>query len=209
MSSSLYDKALVAKLKNWTEKTQINVYGPQDTRRLFEVIGDTTHDENIKLPIIALRREGYTITNINKRVATYDGMTLDADYNSSTQLNMVPIMLNYQLDVYTKFFEEADLIMRDLIFNFINNPTFRVVIPYNEVNYEHNFNVRISSDIVDNSDIPERLFPGQFTRLSIAINIDDAYLWDARIRGNVHILADNVGIDIVSSDDDIITEYVD
>lgn len=208
MSSSLYDKALIAKLKNWTQKTQINVYGPQETKRLFEVMGDESGDKNIKLPILCLRREGYTVTNFNKRVATYDGMTLSANEEKSLQLNMVPIMLSYQLDVYTKFFEDADIIMRDLIFNFINNPTGTVVIPYNDVDYTHNFTIRISSDISDNSDIPERAFAGQFTRLSIAINIDDAYLWDARVRSNVYIYSDNVGIDIVSSDTDVITEYV-
>ena len=32
--------------------------------------------------------------------------------------------------------------------------------------------------------IPERLIEGQFTRLTLSINIDDAYLFDYRIKDN-------------------------
>ena len=40
----------------------------------------------------------------------------------------------------------------------------------------------MSSDISDNSDIPERLISGQFTRYTIQLEIDDAYLFDIRYR---------------------------
>ena len=72
------------------------------------------------------------------------------------------------------------------------HPTLQVIIPYNNVNLEHNANIRIASDVEDNSDIPERFVPGQFTRFSININIDDAYLWDARERDNLTISIDLV-----------------
>ena len=57
MSVYLYDESLVKKLKGWTENTQVNVYSPDDTRRLFEVIADNTNDKPIQLPIICLRRK--------------------------------------------------------------------------------------------------------------------------------------------------------
>ena len=41
----------------------------------------------------------------------------------------------------------------------------------------------------DNSDIPERLFPGQFSRMTINFTLNDAYLWDIRKRDNFEIEA--------------------
>ena len=59
MSIYLYDEALIRKLQNWTANTQINIYGPEQTSRMFEVIGDKTNDTPIKLPIIAIRRTAH------------------------------------------------------------------------------------------------------------------------------------------------------
>ena len=69
---NLYDEALLAKLNRWTEKTELHVYGPEETRRMLEVIADNTNDKPIKLPIVCLRRKGgYTILNINKKPYYY------------------------------------------------------------------------------------------------------------------------------------------
>ena len=50
--------------------------------------------------------------------------------------------------------------------------------------------MRIISNVDDNSDVPERLIPGQFTRLTFGLTVDDAYLFDIRIRDNYLIDAD-------------------
>lgn len=204
MSVALYDKMLVEKLRKWTKKTQINVYGPSETRRLFEVIEDKTNDEPIKLPIICLTRPGgYTIENPNKKPMTYDGLTLFSDENSSLQLNAIPIIINYQLDVYTRFLEEADAYVRDIIFNIINHSTFEVNIPYNDTNIIHKANIRVSNEVEDNSNVPERLIPGQFTRLTLNVTLDDAYIWDSRVRSNVYISAE--GLLVKNNNDDEFT----
>ena len=112
-------------------------------------------------------------------------MTKDATIEKSLQLNAIPINIPYQLDVYTRYFEEADSYMRDLVFNIINHPTFELEIYDNDITYiSHNANIRLVSDVENNSDIAERLIPGQFTRLTISLSLDDAYLWDPRVRNN-------------------------
>lgn len=185
MATKLYDDQLVAKLKEWSQKTKIQVYGPSETRRLFEVIADSTDDKPITLPIICLSRVGgYEILNMNKRPLTYDGLTKDATIARSLQLNAIPINIPYQLDVYARYYDEADNYMRDIVFNIINHPTFEITIPYNDARIVHNANIRLASNVENNSDIPERLIPGQFSRLTIDISLDDAYLWDARVRNN-------------------------
>jgi hypothetical protein len=185
----LYDEALIHKLKNWTVNTQVNIYGPEQTSRMFEVIGDKTEDSHIQLPLIAIRRNPTVdVLNPNKKPLTYDGLMLpelSPTEQKMMKLSAIPINISYQIDVYCRYMKEADVLMRSLVFNIINHPTLEVLIPYNNINLEHNANIRLASGIEDNSDIPERFVPGQFTRLSANVVIDDAYLWDARERDNL------------------------
>lgn len=188
MSTYLYDNALIDKIKGWTSSSDITIYAPDDTKRLFEVISDTNNDRSVKLPLIAIsRKKGYQITNTNSRPLSYDGLTLDASIEKSIQLNAIPIQLSYQLDIYTRYFKEADEYARNLIFNFINFPVLSVIIPYNDSKILHKSVVEIATDVDDNSDIPERFVHGEFTRLTLNLNVPDAYLWDVRLRDNCYI----------------------
>lgn len=190
---NLYDEALLAKFEKWTSKTDIHIYGNEESRKLFEVIADTTNDKPITLPLIALRRRGgYTILNINKRPLTYDGFVIDGNETQAMVLNAIPISIQYQLDIYTRYLKEADAYCRDFIFNIINHPNVQITVPYNNANFVHNSTIRLSADVEDNSSIPERLVTGQFTRMSLLIDIDDAYLWDTKIRKNVSLNIDGV-----------------
>lgn len=183
MSVGLYDKAFIDKLLNWTKDTNIHIMGPEDTKRLFQTIADTTNDKPIQLPLIALRRiGGFTVLDTGKRPLSFDGATLDANHNIASQLNAIPISVSYQIDVYTRYFNEADEYARNIVFNIINYPKLDIVIPYNNENYIHHSNIRLQGEVEDNSDIAERLVPGQFTRMTIKIDVDDAYLFDVRYR---------------------------
>lgn len=190
MGAYLYDEALVAKVKNWTENTDIHLYGPNEYRRLIEVIADETKDKPIELPILSISREdGYEILNPQKQPLTYDGLTLSAHKEKSLILNAIPISLKYKIDVLTRYEKEADAYMRNLIFNIINFPTLPITIPYNSDSAKdivHNSFIRIVTDVANTSD-QGRLSIGQFTRLTIGISIDDAYLWDTRVRDNISI----------------------
>lgn len=203
----IYDEALIDKLKAWTENTSITILGPEETRRTFEIIGDETNDKSIKLPLVCLRRKGgYQITNINKKPLTYDGMLHEADFSNAVSANAIPISIQYQLDIYTRTMKEADVYARDFIFNLINHPTVKYIVPFNGFDKEFNATVRIDEEVADNSDIPERFFPGQMTRLSLNLNIDDAYLWSIPIRPILEMgLA---GLEIHSSEKDITTEEI-
>lgn len=183
MSVGLYDNAFLAKLQAWTKDTAVTVVSPSDSRRLFEVIADNSDDKPLKLPIISLKRPGgFTILNTGKRPLSFDGVTLDANYERASQLNGIPISIPYQIDVYTRYQNEADEYIRNLVFNIINYPKLDIVIPYNNENYIHHSNIRLAGEVDDNSDIPERLISGQFVRMSMRIDIDDAYLFDVRYR---------------------------
>ena len=188
MSTYLYDDAFVKKLKLWTEKTDVSVISPEETQRFLEMLSDKSGDKPIKLPIVALKRKGmYTVTNPSKKPLTFDGLMLKANVEKSTQLNAIPITLAYQIDIYTRYFKEADEYSRNLIFNIVNYPKLNIELPYEGMHIDHDANIRLSPDVENTSDIPERLSFGQFTRVSIGVDIDDAYLFDVRVHSNYSI----------------------
>lgn len=188
MGVRFYDEALLNKLKNWAAGQTVTITGVNETRRLFEIISDTNNDRSIKLPIIALSRPGgYTILNKNQRPLAHAGSTFAINQLRGAKVNAIPIAITYQLDIYTRYLEEADEYARNFVFNIINYPKLNIELPYENLGITHDANIRITSDVDDNSDIPERLIPGQFTRLTLGINIDDAYLFDVRIKDNMTI----------------------
>lgn len=193
MSVGLYDKAIIDKLSSWTKNTSVTLVGPNDVKRLFEMTADKSQDKPIQLPMLVLsRRGGYTILDKTKRVLSFDGAGIAIGPSRKCQLNAIPISIPYQLDIYTRYFSEADEFSRNLVFNIINYPKLDIVIPYEGVNYHQDANIRMDEGIEDNSDIPERLIAGQFTRNTIMLYVDDAYLFDIRYRDLLRIVPTTV-----------------
>ena len=167
------------------------MYGVDDTERLFEIVLDDAKDKPIELPILCLRRLGaFTVQNISKKPMAFDGVTLDASENISKTLNAIPIDINYQLDIYTRYRLEAEEYARNLVFNIINYPKVDVIIPYMGYDYIHSSSIVLSPQVDNNSDIPERLSFGQFTRYTINFSIQNAYLWDIQERPNYSMVTD-------------------
>lgn len=189
MSVSLYDEALVEKIKTWTGESNITVLRPDETSRLFKQIVDTNNDSTIKLPIIAISRDrDVTLLDTHKQAKTFIGAKLASNQTNTITMNVVPISISYQIDVYTSTIKEADMYLREFVFNFINYPKLQVVIPYNGYNYEHFSTLYLNDSISDNSDISERHFPDEFTRFTYKITVDDAYLFSIPINNNVQAI---------------------
>ena len=177
MSAYLYDEALVKKFKNWTSSSKTQIYGPEETRRLYEIIADETTDSKIKLPFISISRNlGYDIIDngTTRRPLSYDGIDriYHPDTNSMTIMNAIPIVLTYQVDIYTRYAEEADILMRNLIFNIVNFPAMSIDVP--GADQSHTARISIANTTIsDNSNKAERFI--------------DAYLWDVRQHRNAEI----------------------
>lgn len=188
MGLYLYDEALTNKIKKWTSNASVRIYSPNDTYQLFSTISDSNNDSPLQLPLISISRPGgYTILNMQKRPLTFDGMRLDSVPQRSMQLNAIPISIEYQFDIYCRYLKEADEYARNLIFNIINYPKLTINIPYENYDLAHNSTIRLSSSVEDNSDISERIITGQFSRLTLGVMIDDAYLFDIHARDNKYI----------------------
>lgn len=188
MALRLYDTALLNKIKGWVKDPNMTITGPDETGRLFSYVADVTDDKSIKLPLISLRRgRDIELHSTNKKPLTFDGATTSANKQKSIQLNAIPITIPYQLDIYTRYFAECDEYIRNFTFNLINFPQLTIVIPYNNINLDYEATITMGSTISDNSDIPERLMPGQFTRFTINLEITNAYLFSVPVRDNVFI----------------------
>jgi len=196
MGVRFYDEALAKKIENWIKDKSVKVLKPEETTRLFKMKADEAKDKPIKLPLIALsRKTRMSILNTNKRPMSYDGMKIKAydkdgkfvPMKSMQKLNAIPMSLDYQLDIYTSEMAEADEYMRNFIFNFVNYPNVIIEIPYNDCKLLHESTVYCHEEAEDNSDIPQRLVPGQFTRYTLNLTIDNAYLFSAPIKENIII----------------------
>lgn len=188
MSATLYDKAFLTKLQKWVRDPNIKITGPNETKRLFAYNADINNDKPLELPLITLRRDPtIQLLNVSKKPTTFDGYRDIAETGMDgidrvNQINMVPIQINYQIDIYTRYEEEAEEYLRDFVFNLINYPKLEIEIPYNNSKRTAVCNLRLNPELQDNSDIPERLVPGQFTRKTIHVYIDDAHYYNYRTK---------------------------
>lgn len=183
MAVRFYDEALVKKIQGRINDPNLQVLKPQETARMFQVKADMENDKPVKLPFIALSRE--SSIQINKQTKTQlssNGLVVDSNGTTSANLNAIPITIKYQLDIYTRHFDEADDYLRNFIFNFINYPKLTVEIPYNGAKRTHNATIILDATVNDNSDIEQRLVSGEFTRWTLNLTIPDAYLFSVPIK---------------------------
>lgn len=210
MGVRFYDQALLDKLRSWVKDPNATILGPGDINRTFQIIADKTNDKPITFPLIILSRDGtVNLNNNSMRPLTYDGYKLigSSDDSKRVQLNGVPITLNYQIDIVTKYYAEADEYVRNFVFNLINYPNVQINIPYNDLNFIHKSSIVLDPAIVDNSDNPQRLFQGQLSDWSIKFSIDNAYLFSVPFN-RTWTIKSPIELSVKQNDIQYVTEYI-
>ena len=66
----------------------------------------------------------------------------------------------------------------------------KINIPYHDATIEHIANIRVLDTVSDTSSISERLFPGQFTKWIIQLEIQDAFLFSIKYKRNWKLYID-------------------
>ena len=190
MAVRYYDDVLAAKLKRWNPTTNLRILKPNEVKRLFALSAEDSGDKPVTLPCIALSRNNDIELVMNfKTPKSYAGLKLSQTESETALLNAIPIRLQYQLDIYTKTAEEGDEYLRQYLFKLINNPVIKIVVPYNGFEVEQIANIRVLNTVSDTSEISERLFPGQFNRWTIQLEIQDAFLYDIPYKRNWKLYA--------------------
>ena len=185
MAIRYYDDVLAAKLKRWNPASDLRILKPNEVKRLFALSAEDSQDKPLTLPCIALSRSNdLEIETSIKTPKSYAGLKLRQTESETLLLNAIPVKPVYQLDIYTKTAEEGDEYLRQYLFKLINNPVIKIVVPYNGVEIEQIANIRVLNTVSDTSEISERLFPGQFNRWTLQLEIQDAFLYDVPYRKN-------------------------
>ena len=188
MAISYYDDAVTAKIKGWlADNSTLRVLNPDEVKRVVELHAEDSGDAPLKLPLLTIsRNKDIEITNAIKQNKSFDGLIIQKDKTSATtvHMNVIPVKTLYQLDIYTKKQLEADEYVRQFLFKLINNPQIIVEIPYNNYVIKHTANLRVLNNVSDTSDIPTHLFPGQFYRWTIQLELQDGFLFSIPYKKN-------------------------
>lgn len=178
MSFTLYDRAVTEKIKKWILDSSMVVLSPDETRRLFTWKATTDGDKPLTLPLISINRNrDVSIKTTSKQMLSHRGKIFNSEKGVSDHLNAIPMTLSYVINIYTRYLEEADEYVRNFVFQLINYPKIEIQIPYNNSQLTYTSYLTLQPEISDNSDIPERLIAGQFSRMTLAITLNDAYLF--------------------------------
>ena len=191
MGIRFYDDAVAAKINSWLPKSggrKIQVLKPDETKKLFMIEADEQNDKPLTLPLIAISRNT-TVDILRPTMApmSFDGIMIESDGKKTLQLNGIPISISYQLDIYTRRFDEGDELLREFIFKLVNNPQIVIELPYNGKKLQQVATIKLHSQAEDTSAISERLFSGQFTRWTLGFDVDGAYLYSLPYVDNVSI----------------------
>ena len=199
MAISYYDEAITQKIKGWlADSSKLRVLSPDESNRLIQLQAEDSNDDPLKLPLIAIsRNKDIEIESAIKQNKSFDGLIIGKSAVGTTvHLNVIPVKTTYQIDIYTKKRIEADEYVRQYLFKLINNPQIIIEIPYSNYIVKHTANLRVLNTISDTSDIPNHIFPGQFYKWTIQLELHDGFLFSIPQKQNWRI----IGVEVSAVD---------
>lgn len=203
MAISYYDDAIIEKIKKWVpDNNKLRVLDADDTKRLFELKADDTNDAPVQLPFVTLsRNKDLEILSSIKQLRSFNSRKLISPNErqlavpeKTVVFNAIPVKTTYQLNIYTKTKYEGEEYLRNFLFKIINNPTIVVDIPYNNIGISHTANLRVLDTVSDTSDIAQRIFPGQFYRWTIQLELQDGFLFNLPYKTNSYISSADIDL---------------
>lgn len=202
MAISYYDEAITQKIKGWlADSSKVRVLSPDESNRLIQLNAEDSGDQPLTLPLIAIsRNKDIEIESAIKQNKSFDGLIINNKNagSSTVHLNVIPVKTTYQIDIYTKKRIEADEYIRQYLFKLINNPQIIIDIPYNSNNINcavrHTANLRVLNTVSDTSDIATHIFPGQFYKWTIQLELQDGFLFSIPQKRNWKIIGCDVAL---------------
>lgn len=176
MSIYLYEKSLVGKIREITGDSRIHVIDPDKS---ISFISQLSQDK-ANFPAIILSRGPVRLQEYKNQVVALKGQTarIDDD-NLVVKAQLLPVHVEWNIDVYAVDRFTCDEIVRELVFYFTTHPCFEVEVPYH-LGISQNFDVFLMDDIVDNSDLIEFDNRGEYFRETLTIYTDNAHFFSSR-----------------------------
>lgn len=184
MSVKSYDDAIINNFRQVFNDETISILPVENAIRFSAQL----QKDDVTFPMISTTRLGYSIRNSDvnfnaKMIGSFKGRN---GLNDNMFAQVIPIRIEYQLDVFTVERAVGDEIVRELIFYFMQHPTLKAHFDYG-LNIDHNFNLFLNDDIVDNSDTVEHVNSGVMFRNTLTFYTDDAVLFRGKkqIQGDI------------------------
>lgn len=186
MSVKCYDDAIIARFRSLFNDDTIHILPVENAIRFT---GQLKKD-NVRFPMISTTRLGYSIvgSNVNFNAKRIGSFTKRDGEDNNVFAQTIPIRIEYQLDVFTVDQESCDNIIRELIFFFYQHPTLLAHFEYG-LDIDHNFNLFLNDDVVDNSDTVEHINNGVMFRNTLTFYTDDARLFRSKKQKQGEVVA--------------------
>lgn len=184
MSVKAYDDAIINKFRSIFIDNTIYILPVENAIRFSAQL----NKDDVRFPMISTTRLGYSIRSqdVNFSAKMYGSFVTRDGQNNNIFAQTIPIRIEYQMDVFTVDRQSCDEIVRELIFFFAQHPTLQAHFDYG-LNIDHNFNIYLNDEIVDNSDTVEHVNNGVMFRNTLTFYTDDARLYRSKkqIQGEV------------------------
>lgn len=175
MSVYLYDEVLVKRLREVVGDSRIHIIDPS----LAITFLSQFDKDRVKFPAIVLSRKSVSLLDYRNQVVALKGQTAKIDQdNLVVKAKLIPMRIEWSLNVYTVDRYSCDEIIRELVFYFTSNPRFEVEVPY-QLDIKQNFDVFLSSEIEDNSDLVEFPNRGEYFRETLSLYTENAYMFSS------------------------------
>lgn len=176
MSVYLYEKSLIKVIREVTGDSRIHVIGPDNALSFISRLSK----DKFQLPAVILSRGSVRLQEYKNQVVALKGQTArieDEGYVVKAQL--LPVHVDWKVDVYSPDRFTCDEIVRELVFYFVTHPRFVVEVPYN-LGIDQNFDVLVEDEIEDNTDLVDFDNTGECFRETITIYTENAHMFSSR-----------------------------
>lgn len=149
----LYDNAIVDDLKKSFNPQNVpnpvvTVIGPQESIGIAAQI----QDDKLSFPIVSLVRNTNIEIDSTRRNTTWEHFGVSSVYDPETNIEyrekVLPIKLDYDLNIYTTNIVDTDEIVKELLFKYISQYFLTIQLPY-ESKKKVRFGVVVDRDSID------------------------------------------------------------
>ena len=183
MSVYLYEEALVERLRNVIHDDRVHIISPDLTSSfLAQFDKDKNH-----YPAITLTRNSVGIVKEMKNLPLMlKGNTSTVRDGLIQKARLIPMRIEWSLNIYAVDRYTCDEIVRELVFYFITQPKFYVKVPYG-LDIEQEFDIILDSDIADNTDLNDFDDKGELFRNTLNLWTDNAYLFSQGLNYPINV----------------------
>lgn len=180
MSLMYYDIAMTKRVKNLYPETYFAA--PEE---IFSMNAKNHGGTKIVMPMLGVYRlPDFSINpSYHNEPQTRFGVPLLVGQHKNPEFpnkpvasHMVPVSLQYQIDVYSVKREVCDGLAAELIMEFLEDPWVDVNIKSIGDDYVQKFSIKLEDSVSDNTSLTEFDETGRFYRLTLTLNIEQAYL---------------------------------